>query len=249
MKHLSAALGTILLLGTPAFAAAQGDHSPPAQHERMGGPSQRPGGDGEGRPDRRPFDGSWIGMRLAARLAAAETYVGIRSDQLDAWRAYTSALIALFQPPSLAPNSPMADNALARQEQLARLIKERAARADTLLQAITALRAKLTQEQIGLLERVDLRPHPPMRPGPGGRGAMGHGPMGGGPTGPEGRDGGPGDGTGMMPDDMMPGGMMPGGMMSGGMGPGDMGPGDMGSGDMGSGDMGPGPMAPPAPAQ
>ncbi|TIT07399.1 MAG: hypothetical protein E5W85_25260, partial [Mesorhizobium sp.] len=37
---------------------------------------------------------------LAARLAALETRVGIRSEQLDAWRDYTGALQAVLAPPA-----------------------------------------------------------------------------------------------------------------------------------------------------
>ncbi|MBZ8134517.1 hypothetical protein CLD20_14650 [Afifella sp. IM 167] len=35
-------------------------------------------------------------MMIAERLATAETYVGIRADQLDVWRGYTDALLDLL---------------------------------------------------------------------------------------------------------------------------------------------------------
>ncbi|MFT4162810.1 hypothetical protein [Shinella sp.] len=38
-----------------------------------------------------------IGLLLASKLAAAETYVGVTPDQLSAWHAYTAALIALVE--------------------------------------------------------------------------------------------------------------------------------------------------------
>ncbi|SHE87335.1 hypothetical protein SAMN02745157_1122 [Kaistia soli DSM 19436] len=129
-------------------------------------------------------------MRLAERLAGAETLVGIKSDQIDAWRDYTSALIDLFTPPTppahptAGPGGAGADNAFARQEQIAQRMKARAAKADALLQAITALRAKLTPQQIDRLSTIELFPRPPMRgPGPEGRGPMDGG-MGRGPMGP-----------------------------------------------------------------
>lgn len=38
-----------------------------------------------------------IGLLLASKLAAAETYIGVAPDQLAAWHAYTAALIALAE--------------------------------------------------------------------------------------------------------------------------------------------------------
>ncbi|QKC95931.1 hypothetical protein [Mesorhizobium sp. NZP2298] len=119
---------------------------------------------------------------LAARLAALETRVGIRSEQLDAWRDYTSALQAVLSPPrpdrvpggTGGPGEPEAKgpdaapggkpDAFAFQERLADDITARAASAAKLKDAIAVLRAKLTPEQLEILASAE-RPHGPP-PGP-----------------------------------------------------------------------------------
>ncbi|TPJ13307.1 hypothetical protein FJW04_20690 [Mesorhizobium sp. B2-7-3] len=123
---------------------------------------------------------------LAARLAALETRVGIRSEQLDAWRDYTSALQAVLSPPrpdrgpggtggpggpdgGPQANGPDAGPAgkpdpFAFQERLADDVTARAASAAKLKDAIAELRAKLTPEQLEILVSAE-RPHGPP-PGP-----------------------------------------------------------------------------------
>jgi hypothetical protein len=118
---------------------------------------------------------------LAARLAALETRVGIRSEQLDAWRDYTSALQAVLTPPRPdhgpggrgglegpgGPGGPEAKgpeggtpDPFAVQEKLADEVTKRAVSAGKLKEAIAALRAKLTPEQLEILASAD-RPHGP----------------------------------------------------------------------------------------
>ena len=48
--------------------------------------------------EQRHEGGNWQ-MRLAGKLAAVETAIGVRSDQLDAWRDFTSKLVAFATPP------------------------------------------------------------------------------------------------------------------------------------------------------
>jgi hypothetical protein len=139
------------------------------------------------------------GFHLAAKLAAAETYVGITSAQLDAWRAYTAALIELVERPELdrgpggprrgrpdgpAPaqsaGSPPAVAPLFTERLVDRAI-ERGKKAETLKAAIAALRPVLTPEQNAKLrdaERSFLPPPGPPVPGgpPGDEHAGGHHP-------------------------------------------------------------------------
>ncbi|HEY9347572.1 MAG TPA: hypothetical protein VIQ53_19770 [Inquilinus sp.] len=126
-----------------------------------------PGGPGPDRP------GIWrpdFKMKLARDLAGLETLIGIRADQLDAWRDYTSALLAVAEPPR--PPMPQADGksleAFSPAERLADAAIARADAAETLKSAITALRDKLSPEQIALLQQAE-RPMgpPPHFPGPG----------------------------------------------------------------------------------
>ncbi|UCI34336.1 hypothetical protein [Mesorhizobium sp. B4-1-4] len=111
---------------------------------------------------------------LAARLAVLETRVGIRSEQLDAWRDYTSALQALLARPDHGPGGSEAKgpdagpggkaDPFAFQERLADDVTARAASAAKLKDAIAVLRAKLTPEQLEILASAE-RPHGPP-PGP-----------------------------------------------------------------------------------
>ena len=150
------------------------DHGP----MRHGPQAFGPGGFG-------PHHGPPPEFMLAARLAALETRIGIRSEQLDAWRDYTSALQAVLTPPRPdhgpggrrgleGPGGPGGPDAkgpeggtpdpFAFQEKLADEVTKRAVSAGKLKDAIAALRAKLTPEQLEILASAD-RPHGPP-PGP-----------------------------------------------------------------------------------
>jgi len=176
--------------GEPPVIAQDGpDHGPmpwfgqngpqgPMRHGPQGFGPQGPEGFGPHRMGPPPE------FMLAARLAALETRVGIRSEQLDAWRDYTSALQAVLAPPSHdrgpggtggpGPGEPEAKgpdaapggkpDPFAFQERLADEVTARAASAAKLKDAIAELRTKLTPEQLEILASAE-RPHGPP-PGP-----------------------------------------------------------------------------------
>lgn len=175
--------------GPPVMAQDGPDHGPmpwfgqngphgPMRHGPQGWGPQGPEGFGPHRMGPPPE------FMLAARLAALETRVGIRSEQLDAWRDYTSALQAVLSPPrhdrgpggtgGPGPGEPEAKgpdagpggkpDPFAFQERLADEVTARAASAAKLKDAIAELRTKLTPEQLEILASAE-RPHGPP-PGP-----------------------------------------------------------------------------------
>lgn len=106
---------------------------------------------------------------LAVRLGVLETRIGIRAEQLNAWRDYTSALQELLRSPgshslgetfpAAAPDGP--NDPFAFEERLAEDFATRAAVAEKLKVAITALRTTLTSEQQDILASTELLPGPP----------------------------------------------------------------------------------------
>lgn len=113
----------------------------------------------------------------AMMLSAAETALGIRVDQLDAWRAFSSAVVAMLEPPPPPPRPAAAadgddDDAsadpFARIEHLAGFIAERGRRAEAVEDAIDALRPVLTPEQTERLAELEARlaAHRPLPPFP-----------------------------------------------------------------------------------
>jgi len=165
-------LGTVMSPGGTALAdpvnvntiqAAAPDAPPPGPDGfgpgRPGdGPAWRRG------PDLRPD----FRMKLARDLAGLETIAGIRADQLDAWRDYTSAMLALMAPPRPPADGDRQPDAFGRSERLADTVIDRAQTAERLKSAIATLRRTLTPEQIALLQQAEGHMGPPRPlPGPG----------------------------------------------------------------------------------
>ncbi|SDA97331.1 hypothetical protein [Mesorhizobium qingshengii] len=159
------------------------DHGPMAWFGQNGpGPlgPMRHGPQGFGPEGPGPRMGPPPEFMLAARLAALETRIGVRTEQLDAWRDYTSALQAVLSPPRPdhgpgGPGGPGPEakgpdaaggkpDAFAFQERLADDVTARAVSAGQLKDAITVLRTKLTPDQLEILASAE-RPHGPP-PGP-----------------------------------------------------------------------------------
>lgn len=157
----------------------------------LAGPGGAPGPGMAGGPHHRPCPDP---LMFARNLAAAEVAVGIRADQLDAWRAFTDALLAAAPPPPLpgpppgAPPGPAghrpADaagkpgtppDALTGVEALAARLKDEGEAGARLAEATQALRTRLSPDQLQRMARLGpaLMPPPPFggppprRPGPG----------------------------------------------------------------------------------
>lgn len=169
---LIAAAGSMTL---PAMAQ---DKRPPApEHVEIApfGPGGHPAGP--------PRGVGHLGLELAARLSAQETYIGITPDQAAAWRAYTAALLAFAGdahsgragigpdgPRAPFPDAPQAPTGERPDKLFAERLAERAIaqgeKAETLQAAAKALRETLSPAQLARLVEADMPPQRPMAGGP-----------------------------------------------------------------------------------
>lgn len=124
---------------------------------------------------------------LAMALGAMETEIGIRDNQLDAWRDFTDALLKVTAPPSppsrpvgYAPGTSPTERASEPFEHARLLANDAIARGrggEALLKAIEVLSSKLTPEQLAKVAMLEAQldglghgPKPPFGPPPSGFG-------------------------------------------------------------------------------
>ncbi len=116
-----------------------------------------------------PHNGPYGRPPIARLLGEAETAIGVRANQLDAWRDFTDAMQAMMAPPK-----PPSEDVLAATEPFAlpkAMAEDAARRADAAKKvqaAIETLKKTLTPEQLERAARFAPPPPPPgARPHPG----------------------------------------------------------------------------------
>jgi LTXXQ motif family protein len=142
----------ILAALTAAWGHSSGgrQHEPYAETWKCDGPSRH------GRLHKR---GHYGPDRLVMKLNTMETAIGIRANQLDAWRDFTDALLAVMERPRRAETESTEEKPepFAHTQRLANDAIARAESAENLKKAIEALRGILTAEQLNKVTELEAK--------------------------------------------------------------------------------------------
>lgn len=176
------AAATEIAKSTAPLLLAEGPPPPPYATEppaKLDGPPAHGPGPGpqeaKGPPPHGPGPHRGPRPNIAEQLARLEVEVGIRAAQLDAWRDFTDAMIAVMKPPH-APepdragqNPDESKRARAPFELPQRIAADAVSRGhsgEALQRAIENLRGKLTPEQLERVALFEARIAPPPHPAP-----------------------------------------------------------------------------------
>lgn len=145
----------------PTPGIAQDMTGPPAAAAQAAGPWGCPEGPFAEEPER-TLDTTAVRLLAGLLLSAQETALGIRTDQMDAWRGYTTALIALLPSGERLERwrnkEKRADaQAFDLAQDIASAAIERAEKARALQDAVARLKAVLTPEQLNMARQMQAK--------------------------------------------------------------------------------------------
>ncbi len=167
---LASVLASSMLAPVAISTAFAEPTPPPAKEDGKAEPHHHKGPEDKGSDDKGPkhhkgHHGPRAGLHMANKLSTMETAIGIRSNQLDAWRKYTSSLVDMVENKAPEPKEkPNADAAKAKPiygEPIADRALDRAEKAKAFKAAAEDLRKVLDQDQLKKMEDYALPHHGP----------------------------------------------------------------------------------------